>query len=279
MSGPVLVGVALDDRDSGVVALGRTLARLVGAPLALVHAYPYDPGSVPMPEYEQTLREEAEAGLARLAAALPPEPWISLHAYASTSPAKGLHLAAEGLGSRVLVAGSTHRGVLGPGGVGERLLHGAPCPVAIAPRGYGDEPGPLTQIGIAFDDSAESRAALDAAIELARPAGARLSTFTVSEPIESAPATVVPGWTVPPGYSVMRRERAEQIVESARERVPNDLLGGTRVLIGHAGDALADASHDVDLMVCGSRGYGPLRAVMLGGTCRATSRTRALARC
>src|SRR5829696_1347148 len=111
MSGPVLVGVALDDRDSGVVALGRTLARLVGAPLALVHAYPYDPGSVPMPEYEQTLREEAEAGLARLAAALPPEPWISLHAYASTSPAKGLHLAAEGLGARVLVAGSTHRGV------------------------------------------------------------------------------------------------------------------------------------------------------------------------
>ena len=39
MSGPVLVGVALDDRDTGVVALGRTLARLVGAPLALVHAY------------------------------------------------------------------------------------------------------------------------------------------------------------------------------------------------------------------------------------------------
>ena len=153
MSGPVLVGVALDDRDSGVVALGRTLARLLGAPLALV----------------------------------------------------------------------------------------------------------------AFDNSVESRVALDAAIELACVSGAQLSTFTVSEPIETAPATVVPGWTVPAAYSAMHRERAEQIVESARERVPDELLAGARLLIGHAGDALAAASHDVDLLVCGSRGYGPLRAVMLGG--------------
>ena len=36
MSDPVLVGVALDDRDSGPIALGIGLARLAGAPLALV---------------------------------------------------------------------------------------------------------------------------------------------------------------------------------------------------------------------------------------------------
>jgi nucleotide-binding universal stress UspA family protein len=268
MYAPVLVGVALDDRDTGVVALGRALARLLEAPLALVHAYPYDPGWVPAPEYDETLRRNAEAGLAKLAAALPPGRPMSIHTYASASPARGLHLAAEQLGAQLLVVGSTHRGAIGqvlPGGVGERLLHGAPCPVAIAPRGYGDEPVPLDEIGIAFDDSAGARDALDVANELARAAGARVSTLTVSEPIESAPAAVVPGWTVPPGYNVRRRKNAERIVEAARERVPDELLASPRLLIGHAGEALAEASHDVDLLVCGSRGYGPLRAVMLGG--------------
>ncbi len=64
---------------------------------------------------------------------------------------------------------------------------------------------------------------------------------------------------------MLRSQRAEQILESARERVPADLLGGTRLVTGHAGAALALASADVDLLVCGSRGYGPLRAALLGG--------------
>ena len=41
-----------------------------------------------------------------------------------------------------IVVGSSHRGPVGrivPGSVGERLLHGAPCPVAVAPRGYSGE--------------------------------------------------------------------------------------------------------------------------------------------
>jgi nucleotide-binding universal stress UspA family protein len=30
-------------------------------------------------------------------------------------------------------------------------------------------------------------------------------------------------------------------------------------------DALAAASAEIDLLVCGSRGYGPLRSVLVGG--------------
>ena len=268
MSDPVLVAVALDDRDSGPIALGIAMSDLAGGRIALVHAYPYDHGMIPAPDYEATLREEATAGLERLAATLPERLDVTLHTYASVSPAQALHAAAETLDPLAIVVGSTHRGPVGqvlPGGVGERLLHGAPCPVAIAPHGYAGEPAALTEIGVAFDDSPEARCALDAAIALARATGANVTTYTATEPIETAPEALVPGWSTPPGYSVSRRQRAEQILESARERVPAELLGGTKLVTGHAGVALARASVDVDLLVCGSRGYGPLRAALLGG--------------
>jgi nucleotide-binding universal stress UspA family protein len=39
----------------------------------------------------------------------------------------------------------------------------------------------------------------------------------------------------------------------------------SEVVVGDPADALIALSHEVDLLVCGSRGYGPLRAVLLGG--------------
>ena len=48
---------------------------------------------------------------------------------------------AENEGVELVVVGSTHRGPMGrviPGALGERLVQSAPCPVAIAPRGFAD---------------------------------------------------------------------------------------------------------------------------------------------
>ena len=53
------------------------------------------------------------------------------------SAAEGLHRLAEDEPAALLAVGVTHRGALGrivPGSVGERLLHGAPCPIAVVPR-------------------------------------------------------------------------------------------------------------------------------------------------
>jgi hypothetical protein len=38
MTAPIVIGLALRDDDAAPLALGRTLARLSGAPLALVSA-------------------------------------------------------------------------------------------------------------------------------------------------------------------------------------------------------------------------------------------------
>ena len=50
-----------------------------------------------------------------------------------------------------------------------------------------------------------------------------------------------------------------------RAHVPDGLDAETTVMEGDAAELLAAASSGVDLLVCGSRGYGPLRTVLLGG--------------
>jgi nucleotide-binding universal stress UspA family protein len=47
------------------------------------------------------------------------------------------------------------------------------------------------------------------------------------------------------------------------------------VLDGEPAVALATASTDLDLLVCGSRGFGPLRTLLLGGTSHAVVRRAA----
>ena len=74
----------------------------------------------------------------------------------------------------LLVVGSTRRGAVGrvlPGSTAERLMHGAPCPIAIVPPGW-EAGGGLNTIGVAYVDSDEGREALLGGYGLARRAGA-----------------------------------------------------------------------------------------------------------
>ena len=78
----------------------------------------------------------------------------------------------------MIVVGSSPRGArrrISPGSTGERLLHGAICPVAVAPRGLRERPPdtPVQRIGVAYVDSPEAREALRVAAELAQRRRAR----------------------------------------------------------------------------------------------------------
>ena len=58
----------------------------------------------------------------------------------TTSAARALHELSETKGAGLLVVGSTKRGAAGrvlPGSTAERLMHGAPCPIAIVPARLG----------------------------------------------------------------------------------------------------------------------------------------------
>jgi nucleotide-binding universal stress UspA family protein len=192
----------------------------------------------------------------------------------STSAARGLHEAAIEEGAGLLVVGSTRRGPLGrvlTGSTARRLLHGAPCPVAVVPAGWAKER--LQTVGVAYGGGDEGRQVLHAAHALARRTGARLTVLAV--------VTVtlgVYGDTEAPlagqfgkDEVELARERKLRVERELREIV-RDLDGDVDVaidvLVGEPAETLADASERLDLLVCGARSYGPMRTVLLGGVSR-----------
>jgi nucleotide-binding universal stress UspA family protein len=96
------------------------------------------------------------------------------------SVGRGLHELAEAEGADLLVIGSCRRGLMGRVMIGDETsdaLNGASCAVAVAPFGYADAPAVIDPIGVAYDGSDESAAALSVGRELAHQHDARLSAF------------------------------------------------------------------------------------------------------
>ena len=261
--------VGIDDSPGALDALAfaARLAAPSGASLRLATAFPY--GELPLrgavPAYREILEGDARKTLEAAAAAT--DASVSgAEAIADPSPARALHGLSEQIDPALVVVGSTRRGPLGrvaPGSTGERLLHGSPCPVAVVPRGYSDA-APIRTIGVGYNGTDESEAALAAACLVARRFGAALRVIRVYDAtLAGAPALMtIPGY-VPPfeDYEARHRESLEQTVAALPAEV-----GAVPVFVtGTAGPQLAAQSEHVDLMVVGSRGYGPQAAVLLGG--------------
>jgi nucleotide-binding universal stress UspA family protein len=264
MSEPILVGVALRDDDAAPIALGVDLARFTGAPIVLTHVIRFEPSHrVPTPDFEAELRADGQERLRRLAATLPLD--VEVEAITSSSPVRGLHDAALRRAATAVVVGSSHRGAVGrvaPGGVGERLLHAAPCAVAVAPRGYVTRER-LRRIGVAFADTEEGREALSAGALLAALGDGDLTVYHVLEPPHIGQGAPTPGWVPPAPYDA--RPKLQATEHRIRELLPDGMAARVVVEEGDAAQLLAGASADVDLLICGSRGYGPVRTVLLGG--------------
>ena len=169
----------------------------------------------------------------------------------------------------MLVIGSSLRGQLGrvlPGAVTDRLLHGAPCPVAVAPKGFSfaDATGPRL-IGAAFIDTPAGHAALGTACTLASRARGLVRVLTVCEP----PNPVVTGMLDALALEQVRTSRqntVEAVLARGLDAVRIGRSAGGEILSGQPAEALAAASQDLDLLVCGSRGSGPIRSIFLGST-------------
>lgn len=134
--GPVLVGLDPARGDNAPLFLGAALARITGAPLMAVAAYRHDPitTGVRAGMAQQELRNDALAMLEALTCGTDAE----LLVIGGSSPSQVLHDAAVRLDATLVVVGSTATSPLGrlaPGTTAERLLQGAPCPVAVARPG------------------------------------------------------------------------------------------------------------------------------------------------
>jgi nucleotide-binding universal stress UspA family protein len=270
MTKPIIVAVDPRHEDVAPAALGTLFARLLRAPLVLAAAYPVDlPVDSMFPEYARSIEHETEWALERVADRLH-ESGVAIRTMAlpvSGSPARVLQALAEREEAQLLVIGSSERGTIGramPSAVTDRLLHGAPCPVAVAPAGYA-EPEGLRMVGAAFTDTPDGHAALEFAATIATAAAARVRVLSVAEPAEPVFAGTLDALAL--DYVRSARDKGTRLaVASGIEALPQNLRAGGESLSGNAPDALAAASQELDLLVCGSRGYGPVRTVLVGGT-------------
>jgi nucleotide-binding universal stress UspA family protein len=185
------------------------------------------------------------------------------------SVGRGLHELADAERAGLLVVGSCRRGLVGRVMIADDTsdaLNGAPCAVAIAPFGYAERPAAWAEIGVAYNGSPESEDALAAARSLAAEHGAKLSAFQ---------AVSVPAYLSIPGAGTAG-ETLPELVRQARERI--EALGGVQphAAYGVAAEELAMYSASLDLLVVGSRAYGPVGRFMHGSTSRQLART---ARC
>jgi nucleotide-binding universal stress UspA family protein len=254
----VLIGI--DDAAGGrdAIALARALAP--SAVYTLVHVYPTEP--LLRPEgalgWEDVLAAESEDMLAGLGLE-----GARLVTVGDRSPARALQAEAQRRDADLLVLAAARHGVLGRlflGSVARGVLHGAPCPVAVAPRGY-SATSPISRIGVAFDGGAESRLALGAAAAVAERAGGTL------EVVWGVPSANLyePGWAYSPDYGVYveaAEKTARQELEAAL--APLAVPATATVERGSVGSVLEALAERSDLVVVGSRGYGPARRVLLG---------------
>jgi nucleotide-binding universal stress UspA family protein len=275
---PLVVGVDGSERSRDALALAVRLARDAQEVL-LVHVHPYGPLStlVPDSEYETLVRGVAESTLAAMQDTLGPDVRRELRLVSDDSPAAGVQGVAEQAGASLILVGSSHRSGLGrvfAGSVAESMLTGATAPVAIAPHGYANQQARLETVGCGFDGSPESQQALTWAHAFARARRARLCVLAVHTRIAfgGIPATGALGFES--ANDALRTALEEQMQRSLAS-LDDDRDVSARVLQGDAAGELAAASADLDLLVVGSRGYGPVRSVLLGSVSRELVRSAA----
>ncbi len=259
-SGPVIAGCEGAGHDADALAFAGWLAEAWDRPLLAVLVRPRlrRRAGADIAADDAAVQADAEHALADVRAGLPAG--ASARIVAADSPARGLHEAAEAADAAAIVVGSTHRGPVGRvlvGGVGERLLSGAPCAVAAVPHGFAAMRPPLRTIGVAFDDSPESHGAVALARPLAERMGARIDLIAVADPLESG----WPGLSARIDYAMAELDVAGHLDAAVRgvgACLPPDIRGRQAVLHGLADEQLELASERVDVLVAGSRGYGPL---------------------
>jgi len=268
----IIVGHDGSDSGDDAAVLGAQLAASADEDLVVVSVYPQENpigmGRVDA-EWVAYMREQAESWSAEARSFLSGAD-AAFRVVGSHSAAHGLDDVASEVGASMIVVGSSPQGArrrVLAGSTGERLLHGAACPVAVAPRGMRERSpeGRVTRIGVAFVDSDEARVALKVAAELSRKLEASLTLYTVVAP--RAEFSPIAGRASEEALMVAVRESVREAVDRALASL--DVEAADELLEGDVVDCLSALDErECDLLVCGSRGYGPVRRVLLGGVSR-----------
>jgi len=129
----------------------------------------------------------------------------------SDSVPKGLTELATEVNADVVVVGSSSTGLLGRvtlGSVSGRLVHTAQVPVAIAPRGYPGDPGPIRRLSVAYGGQAKNVGLIASSAELANKWSTQLRIVS---------------FTVRPVYGAFERSAEEMVIQQWEKRTTDEI--------------------------------------------------------
>ena len=258
----IVVGYASDEAGRDAITLAARLAARLGSHVTVV--FPYNPvfASVSGEEAEERIRAEIQAllpGIERL-------PSLTYHWSPSPWPIHALHELASYEKVALIVFGAAREGLADHLHVSlmERMVHGAPCAVAVVPAGYADcQSAGVHRIGVGFSDSEEGRCAAHLAHELAGLLDGELEMIAASGTSAMLSAYAYPSGLLPQVEDEMYAETKANL-EGLASKLDDSVPVHLETIGGEPSAVLIERSANMDILILGSRAYGPLRHVLLG---------------
>jgi nucleotide-binding universal stress UspA family protein len=264
------VGVNGFPEGLDAAALGNVISRATGAAMMLVAVHPNPMIVVPEGLDWNSLHQQARNTLIGARDSFAPDARLAVRT--DYSIARALQRIVADEHRDLLIVGSSRHAPAGHVRIGKRtrqLLCHFECALAVAPRGLHHRSDvTLRRIGVGYDGTPESQVALAWAGAVAVGCGAELRVRSV---VDDRMPTV--GWGEVWIGDMMRdwvaavneekdslRSQAEATAEQAGLRIDADAVSG------RPADALLALSSEVDLIVIGSRRWGPVKRVLLGST-------------
>lgn len=265
------IAAAVTERPEGddAAVLGAAITHAVSGDLMLVSIEPELPLVLPGVSWRR-MRRETEAMLAIKRDALAPGARFGIDS--DLSDARGIKRVLEREHRQLVVCGSSRRGHdahVSMGRSTRQLVEHEHYALAIAPRGLSAR-GELTmtRVGVGYDGTPEARAALALAATIAGGCGARLLVRGVID--DRIPALGWPSLWIEPFRECWDEVMDEEAMRlrAQIETATADLTVPVSVDVDRdiPSASLLDFSRDTDLLVIGSRRWGPLARLVLGST-------------
>ena len=267
----LVVGYLATSGGADALALGVRFARTLDAEVEVCIVLPADrglPALVSTGSYEDVLAEQAEKWLAEALASVPEDVVAHSHVSFDDSFTNGIIREAGRLGAEAIVVGGSGGGLAGSyslGSVVNELLHSAPVPVAVAPRGLRESTVErVGEVTCAIGERPGADLLLDTAVRASRAAGTPLRLVSL--------VALDPTFGALRGDQNAVRERAlahaQETLDTAKSTLPEDFPVKSTIAEGSTvEDAVSKLEwRDGDVIMVGSSRLSAPKRLFLGST-------------
>jgi nucleotide-binding universal stress UspA family protein len=267
----LVVGYLATPGGADAMALGARLARTLGADVEACIIMPVDrmlPLRTGAQDYEAKLTEQAQKWLAEALASVPDDVKARSHLEFDESFADGLIREAARLEADLIVVGGSGGGLAGSyslGSVVNELLHSAPIPVVVTPRGTRDSKiDKVREVTCAIGQRQGADLLLEKAVRFSEAAGTplRLVSLVALDPMF--------GSLRGDDEAIRDRamEHARNVLDAAKSSLPEGFPVTAMAVEGPTVEEAVNKLewHDGDLIMVGSSRLSAPRRLFLGST-------------